>query len=181
MKKCKEILRRCALLALTAALFLPIAGEMVTANTSVAAVTKAEIDALKSDADKLAAEKKELANQLKEIRADKSQAQSQKNLLEQQINVIQSEIDNINGQIGKYDELIGVKQEEVALTQARTDEQYELFCKRVRAMEEEGETSYWSIILGSGSFAEIHFIIVQYVISNTVCHIIAAKRQALSH
>ena len=136
MKKCKDILRRCALLALTAALFLPIAGEMVTANTTVAAVTKAEIDALKSDANKLAAEKKELANQLKEIRADKSQAQSQKNLLEQQINVIQSEINNIDGQIDKYDELINVKLFEVNETQARTDEQYELFCRRIRAMEE---------------------------------------------
>ena len=36
MKKiCKDILRRCALLALTAALFLPIAGEMVQANTQL--------------------------------------------------------------------------------------------------------------------------------------------------
>ena len=40
MKKCKDILRRCALLVLTAALFLPIAGEMVEANTTEAAVTK---------------------------------------------------------------------------------------------------------------------------------------------
>ena len=40
MKKCKDILRRCALLVLTVALFLPIAGEMVEANTTEAAVTK---------------------------------------------------------------------------------------------------------------------------------------------
>ena len=182
-KKCKEILRRCALLALTAALFLPIAGEMVTANTTVAAVTKAEIDALKSDANKLAAEKKELASQLKEIRADKSQAQSQKNLLEQQINVIQSEIDNIDGQIDKYDELINVKLFEVNETQARTDEQYELFCRRIRAMEEEGETSYWSIILGSSSFAEMldNFMMVEEIISydNSVMDALMVLKQKL--
>ena len=131
----------------------------------------------------MAAEKKELASQLKEIRADKSQAQGQKNLLEQQINVIQAEIDNINGQIGKYDELIGVKQEEVALTQARTDKQYELFCQRVRAMEEGGETSYWSIILGSGSFAEMldNFMMIEEIIEydNSVMDALMALKQVL--
>ena len=183
MKKCKDILRRCALLVLTAALFLPMAGEMVEANTSVAAVTKAEIDALTSDANKLAAEKKELANQLKEIRADKSQAQSQKNLLERQINVIQSEIDNIDGQIDQYDELINVKLFEVTETQARTDEQYELFCRRIRAMEEEGETSYWSIILGSSSFSEMldNFMMVEEIIAydNSVMDALIALKQRL--
>lgn len=183
MKKCKNILRRAAIVLLAALMLLPVGEQLVEANVSAAKVTQSEINALKSDANKLAAEKKELANQLKEIRADKSQAQGQKNLLEQQINVIQSEIDNINAQIGKYDELIGVKQEEVNETQARTDEQYELFCQRIRSMEEEGETSYWSIILGSGSFAEMldNFMMVEEIIEydNSVMDALAALKQKL--
>ena len=183
MKKCKNILRRAAIVLLAALMLLPVWEQLVEANVSAAKVTQSEINALKSDANKLAAEKKELANQLKEIRADKSQAQGQKNLLEQQINVIQSEIDNINAQIGKYDELIGVKQEEVNETQARTDEQYELFCQRIRSMEEEGETSYWSIILGSGSFAEMldNFMMVEEIIEydNSVMDALAALKQKL--
>lgn len=183
MKKCKEFLRRAAVVLLAGMMLVPVGEQLVQANVSSAKVTQSQIDALKKDANALAAEKKELANQLKEIRADKSQAQGQKNLLEQQINVIQSEIDNINGQIGKYDELIGVKQEEVALTQARTDEQYELFCKRVRAMEEEGETSYWSIILGSGSFAEMldNFMMIEEIIEydNSVMDALASLKQVL--
>ena len=183
MKKCKEFLRRAAVVLLAGMLLVPVGEQLVQANVSSAKVTQSQIDSLKKDANALAAEKKELANQLKEIRADKSQAQSQKNLLEQQINVIQSEIDNINGQIGKYDELIGVKQEEVALTQARTDEQYELFCKRVRAMEEEGETSYWSIILGSGSFAEMldNFMMIEEIIEydNSVMDALVSLKQVL--
>ena len=183
MKKCKEFLRRAAVVLLAGMMLVPVGEQLVQANISSAKVTQSQIDSLKKDANALAAEKKELANQLKEIRADKSQAQSQKNLLEQQINVIQSEIDNINGQIGKYDELIGVKQEEVALTQARTDEQYELFCKRVRAMEEEGETSYWSIILGSGSFAEMldNFMMIEEIIEydNSVMDALASLKQVL--
>lgn len=183
MKTCKDILRRVVVTALAVMMLLPIGGELVQANKSSAKVTQAEINALKSDANALAAEKKELANQLKEIRADKSQAQGQKNLLEQQINVIQSEIDNINAQIGKYDELIGAKQEEVNTTQARADEQYQLFCERIRAMEEEGETSYWSIILGSSSFAEMldNFMMVEEIIEydNSVMDALAALKQQL--
>ncbi len=183
MKKCKELLRRAVIVVLACAVLLPVGEQLVEANTSQAKVTQAQIDALKSDANALAAEKKELANQLKEIRADKSQAQSQKNNLEQQINIIQSEIDNINGQIGKYDELIGVKQSEIAETQARTDEQYELFCQRVRTMEEEGETSYWSIILGSGSFAEMldNFMMIEEIIEydNSVMDALGALKQLL--
>jgi len=183
MKKCKAFLRR-AVMVLLACVMLAPAGEMlVEANTSAAKVTQSQIDALKKDANSLAAEKKELANQLKEIRADKSQAQGQKNLLEQEINVIQSEIDNINAQIGKYDELIGVKQSEIAETQERTDEQYELFCQRVRAMEEEGETSYWSILLGSGSFAELldNFMMIEEIIEydNSVMDALASLKQLL--
>ena len=183
MKKCKEVLRRFAVLALTAVMLIPVGGELIQANTSAAKVTQAEINALKSDANALAAEKKDLANQLKAIRADKSQAQGQKNLLEQQINVIQSEIDNINAQINKYDELISVKQNEVSETQARTDEQYELFCQRIRAMEEEGETSYWSIILGSASFSEMldNFMMVEEIIEydNSVMEALTALKQQL--
>ena len=183
MKKCKEVLRRMAVLMMAAVMLLPIGGELVQANTSAAKVTQAEINALKSNANSLAAEKKELASQLKAIRADKSQAQGQKNLLEKQINVIQAEIDNISAQITKYDELIGVKQSEVNETQARTDKQYELFCQRIRAMEEEGETSYWSIILGSSSFAEMldNFMMVEEIIEydNSVMEALTALKQQL--
>ena len=183
MNKCKNILRRAAVLLLAALMLAPVGEQLVEANVSAAKVTQSQIDSLKKDANALAAEKKELANQLKEIRADKSQAQNQKNLLEQQINVIQSEIDNINSQIGKYDELIGVKQSEIDDTQARTDEQYELFCQRVRSMEEEGETSYWSIILGSGSFAEMldNFMMIEEIIEydNSVMDALTALKRQL--
>lgn len=183
MNKCKAFLRRAVIVLLACTVLLPVGEQLVEANVSAAKVTQSQIDSLKKDANALAAEKNALANQLKEIRADKSQAQNQKNLLEQQINVIQSEIDNINSQIGKYDELIGVKQEEVALTQARADEQYELFCQRVRAMEEEGETSYWSIILGSGSFAEMldNFMMIEEIIEydNSVMDALASLKQLL--
>ena len=38
---------------------------------------------------------------------------------------------------------------------AREEEQYALFCKRVRAMEEDGNVSYWSILFNAESFSDM--------------------------
>ena len=42
-----------------------------------------------------------------------------------------------------------------AETQAQEADQYELFCKRVCAMEERGTVSYWSVLFQSSSFEEL--------------------------
>ena len=83
---------------------------------------------------------KEIQAQLNAIAADKDEALEQKSLLEQQINVIQSEINNIDAQIAKYDELISQKEDELAQLEQQEAEQYQLFCERVRYMEEEGRS-----------------------------------------
>ena len=143
----------------------PAAGPAVTAPSSAAKVTQEEIDALKRNANDIAARKKDIQNQLKAIRADKSKALNSKELLEDQIDLIQDEIDNIAQQIAAYDQLIGEK--EVQLTQLETEEeqQYDLFCQRVRYMEEEGDVSYWSILFSSKSFSDLldNFMMVEEI------------------
>jgi murein DD-endopeptidase MepM/ murein hydrolase activator NlpD len=130
-----------------------------------AAVTREEINSLKENANSLASQKNELKQQLSAIAADKNKVLEQKNLLEQRINVIQEEIDNIAQQITKYDNLISVKTEELAENQKQEAKQNELFCQRVRMMEEEGEVSYWSILFNSSSFAELldRFMMVEEI------------------
>ncbi len=135
------------------ALLLPLAGPAAVLPAS--AVTQAEIDALKSDANDLASQKKEIQAQLNEVKADKDDALQQKQLLEEQIEVIRKEISNINAQIESYQELIDQKSQELEQSEAQEQEQYELFCSRVRAMEEQGETSYWAILFGSSDFSEL--------------------------
>lgn len=51
------------------------------------------------------------------------------------------EINNIAAQITQYDQLIAQKETELAATEEKERAQYELFCKRVREMEEQGEVS----------------------------------------
>lgn len=80
--------------------------------------------------------------------------------------VIQDEISNLQQQISAYEGLIGQKANELAETEAKEKEQYDLFCQRVRVMEEEGETSYWSILFGSSDFTDLldNFMMVEEII-----------------
>ncbi|MCI8553071.1 MAG: peptidoglycan DD-metalloendopeptidase family protein [Lawsonibacter sp.] len=159
-----KIFRRLIGLALAGALLLPLAGPGVVTESS--AVTQAEIDALKGDANALASQKKDLQNQLKAVQADKNEAMARKELLERQINVIQEEIDNISRQIAMYDQLIAEKEEELALAQAEEEAQFALFCRRMRAMEEQGEISYWSILFSSSDFSELldNYMMIEEII-----------------
>ena len=150
MKKQKTILRRLLVFVLALALLMPVAGPALV--PSVAAVTQQEIDQLKKNANDIAAKKKDIQNQLKSIRADKSKALNSKELLEDQIDLTQKEIDNIQAQINAYGVLIAEKEGQLTQLEAQEAEQYDLFCQRVRYMEEEGDVSYWSILFSSKSF-----------------------------
>ena len=140
MKTGRKLLRRGLGLLLAAALLLPLTGPGMVLLAS--AVTQAEIDALKGNASALAQQKKEIQDQLKAIQSDKSAALKQKELLESQIGVIREEIANIDQQIAMYDQLINEKAAELAQAEADEAAQFDLFCRRMRAMEEQGETSY---------------------------------------
>ena len=89
------------------------------------------------------------------LAADRENAMARKTLLEQQINATRAEISSIAAQISKYDELIAQKQTELDEAEAEEQAQYELFCERVRYMEEQGEVSYWSILFSSKDFADL--------------------------
>ncbi|MCQ4769461.1 peptidoglycan DD-metalloendopeptidase family protein [Intestinimonas massiliensis] len=103
----------------------------------------------------LAAQIKDLDRQLKSIAGDKAQALEQKRLLDRQISAKVQEIQSTESIIAQYDALIADEQAKLEDTQAREEIQYELFCKRVRAMEEAGTVSYWSILFDSADFADL--------------------------
>ena len=148
----KWAFRLCGL-ALTAAVAVSLLPEAVVVPAS--AVTQAEIDAMKEEANSLKQQQEEIQVQLDSLAADRENAMARKTLLEQQINATRAEINTIAAQIAKYDELIAQKQEELSQAEAEEQAQYELFCDRVRYMEEQGEVSYWSILFSSKDFADL--------------------------
>ena len=160
----RVFLRRFLGLALILAMALPLTGPGLVVDVS--AVTQEEIDALKNKSGGLAAQKAEIQNQLKAVQADKNAALQRKQLLESQISLLRQEIDSTNELISMYDRLIAEKTAELEQAEAEEAAQFDLFCRQMRLMEEQGETSYWGILFSSSDFAELldNYMMVEEII-----------------
>ena len=118
-------------------------------------MTQADIDALKNDAADLTSQRKELESKLDALKDDKSQALAKKQLLDQKVTNTAAQIKNVEAQIADYAALITQTEAELLDAQQREEAQYELFCTRVRAMEERGKVSYWSVLFKAESFTDL--------------------------
>lgn len=150
MKQKKRFLRGCA--AVLCAVL------MLTGNTTpamAAKVTQADIDALKGDASDLDKKQKEIQSKLSDLKDDKAAAVEKKSLLDDQIANTNARISNTESQISDYNALISQAEAELADAQQREEAQYDLFCKRVREMEERGTVSYWSVLFKATSFSNL--------------------------
>lgn len=141
----------CAVLLL-ASLLLPEYAPMV--NTAEA-VTQSDIDKLKGDAKDLAAQQAELKSKLAELRSDRTKAIQRRNLLDQQISNTEQAIANTESQIAGYQALLNQTTFELEENRREEEETYALFCRRARAMEEEGVPSFWSVLFQATSFSDL--------------------------
>lgn len=114
-----------------------------------------EIDALKAEQkknqDKLAALKEQQADNQSEI----NQLVERKNTIEQEIFLLHQQVQNLSEQITAYNSLIADKQTELDTATARWDELCAQYKARVRAMEENGSVSYWSVLFQANSFSDL--------------------------
>ena len=149
MKKWKKAVR------LLTALVLVLTLAAADVSPVLALVTQEDINALKSDATALNNRKKELEKELDALADDKSKALERKNLLDQRVDNTAAQIRNVEAQIEDYAALIDQAEADLADAQQREAEKYELFCKRVREMEEQGSVSYWSVLFKAESFSDL--------------------------
>ena len=150
----KKLWKRGVLLLL-AALFVVGCVQTEGLAPAVEAATQAEIDSLKNNASNLSDQKDALQSQIDALESDKSKALEQIELLDKQNDVIRQEISNTEALITNYENLITQTQAELAEAEEQEAAQYELFCKRVRAMEENGTVSYWSVLFNATDFADL--------------------------
>lgn len=135
--------------------FIFLATLVFGAFGSAFAVTQSEIDALKSQQSAIAQQKKALSSKLTDLQSKQDSAIAQKTALDEQNELARQEIELINEQIDLYNGLIEEKAKE--LEKAKEDEaaQKEALRVRMRAMEESGSLTYFSILFEASDFSDL--------------------------
>lgn len=120
------------------------------------------ISSMKAELEKLKAEGKEINKQIQELEKqisantkDMKEIVAKKNAIDQQIFALHEKVANINEQIVAYSNLIADKQEELDQAETRLAELNQKYKERIRAMEEQGELSYWYVLFKANSFTDL--------------------------
>ena len=123
--------------------------------TSAGAVSQADVDALESQKASLQAEQDAMQVRIDELMAQQDAVLQQKAALDEQNELNRQELEIINEQIAIYDQMILEKEAELEDAIAAEEHQSELYRTRMRAMEENGELGYLSVLFQSASFADL--------------------------
>lgn len=117
---------------------------------------------LKGQLAALQSEKKEIDKEIKDLEkkaagnwTEMEAIVDQKNAIDQQIFMIYETVTNLNEQITIYGSMIADKQEELDIAEAHLAELNAKNKERIRAMEEDGKLSYWSVLFKANSFADL--------------------------
>ena len=119
------------------------------------AVTKEDIEALRQQKQSIANQQAEAQKELDALAQQENSAMERLDALEEEIGLLSDQINTTQDIIDEYDVLIADTKDELAQAQADEDLYYQQFLQRVRAMEEEGQVSYWEILFQSSSFSDL--------------------------
>lgn len=138
-------------------LALILAGSVIVgALASVAgAVSQDEIDELKNQKEQIEQNSQAIESKIDSLEYEQMSVIAKKEILDEKVNVTNELINNLTEQIEVYNGLIADKKVELEAAQAREDAQYQLYKDRIRAMEENGTISYFEIVFGATSFADL--------------------------
>ncbi len=116
---------------------------------------KKELEGLKNEAQEIINAGLELQDQLDANASEKQTTIEQKSAIDQQIAITEAEIRNANAQIQQYNLLIAEKQSELEDALEEQAAMNATYKARLRAMEETGSISYWSILFKANSFSDL--------------------------
>lgn len=125
------------------------------ASAASSSEIKKQIEEMKAQQQELQEQKQELVDAYEENENEIYRIVEEKNLTEQEIAILYAQIDLVNDQIMAYNLLIADKQDELEQAKALYEDLKEKNKARIRAMEEDGSLSYWSVIFESSSFFDL--------------------------
>lgn len=126
----------------------------VTCIPAVAAVTQDEVDEMKKKQKELKGQMSQIQEEIDSLEQQQNSALDQVLLYQKQMDTLSGEINTTQDSIADYEVQIAQTQVELEEAQKKSEEYYQLFCERVRDMEEAGSLSYWSILFESASFSD---------------------------
>lgn len=141
---------------LAAVMLLGLIASIIPTPASAASSSEIQkqIDSMKEEKKQMQEQLQELKNQQSDNLSDIKNLMSQKSVLEQQVGILHQQIDNTTQQIAAYSLLIADKQIQLDEAEERLAALTEQNLERIRAMEENGTISYWSVLFNSGSFMD---------------------------
>ena len=114
-----------------------------------------ELEKLEKENEILQAEIDELRGQMNENITELKALVEQKDLVDQEIALLYEQMDLLNRQITACAELIADKQEELSAAQNNLKDLQIKNAKRIRAMEENGQLSYWAVLSQANSIMDM--------------------------
>ena len=149
-------------LILAALMLITLLAGLVPVHSHAAKLTSAKLEELNSqlqdmekEKDKIKDEQKALRDQISDNMSEMEKLVAEKNAIDQEIGLMNQQIIIINEQITVYGMLIADKQEELDLARTRLETLRKENKARIRAMEEQGSLSYWSVLFKANSFADL--------------------------
>ena len=145
----------CAVLSLTLTFSAFVCNGPVRVEAATTGEIRMEINEVKAERQKIQEQMKALGEQTGENLTLIEQLVAEKNVIDQQIGLLNLDILLLNEQIQAYGLLIADKQDELDMAQAHLEGLVEQNKDRIRAMEEDGKLSYWSVLFRANDFSDL--------------------------
>lgn len=126
-----------------------------TAHAASSSEIADQIKVLEEEYEKQQQALKELENKLAENNKEIKNMVERKNGIDQQIVILSEQIVTINQIVSAHNLQIADKQDELDAAEEKLALLQEAYKDRIRAMEEQGEVSYWSVIFRANSFSDL--------------------------
>ena len=129
---------------------IPVQAQAATSSEIKEQIAELQKDqqAMQKELEALEARRKDNLSKIEDIVA-------QKNIVDQQVGLLYDQIDSMNNEISAYAVMIADKQAELDKANENLQNLKKKHMERLRAMEEDGQLSYWYVLFEANSFTDL--------------------------